>query len=289
MTRRVSVGSGGAQANGDSYEPAISADGRYVAFSSDASNLVAGDTNGATDVFVRDRVARRDPAGVGRSGRRPGQRRQLRPGDLRGRPVRGVRLGRVEPGGRRHQRRRRRVRAGPQVGQRDPAGVGRSGRRPGQQRQLRPGDLRGRPLRGVRLGGVEPGGRRHQRQPATCSCGTASGAGDPAGVGRSGRRPGQNNSYDPAISADGRYVAFSSTRRTWWPATPTHRRRVRAGPEAAGDPAGVGRSGRRPGQRPTASTRRSPRTAATWRSTRTRRTWWPATPTTPADVFVRDR
>ena len=34
--------------------PSISADGRYVAFTSNASNLVAGDTNGASDVFVRD-------------------------------------------------------------------------------------------------------------------------------------------------------------------------------------------------------------------------------------------
>src|SRR5207244_3314678 len=34
----------------------ISADGRFVAFESDASNLVAGDTNGALDIFVRDRV-----------------------------------------------------------------------------------------------------------------------------------------------------------------------------------------------------------------------------------------
>jgi uncharacterized repeat protein (TIGR01451 family) len=39
-----------------SWAPAISADGRYVAFSSDADNLVSGDTNGAEDVFVRDRL-----------------------------------------------------------------------------------------------------------------------------------------------------------------------------------------------------------------------------------------
>jgi Tol biopolymer transport system component len=56
-TARVSVSSTGAQANGNSGWPSISADGRYVAFSSEASNLVPGDTNGVTDIFVRDRVA----------------------------------------------------------------------------------------------------------------------------------------------------------------------------------------------------------------------------------------
>jgi hypothetical protein len=57
VTRRVSVGPAGQQANGNSFEPVISADGRFVAFRSLASNLVAGDTNGSYDVFVRDRVA----------------------------------------------------------------------------------------------------------------------------------------------------------------------------------------------------------------------------------------
>jgi Tol biopolymer transport system component len=52
-TTRVSVDSIGAQANGDSLYPAISSDGRYVAFTSGASNLVAGDTNSNSDVFVR--------------------------------------------------------------------------------------------------------------------------------------------------------------------------------------------------------------------------------------------
>jgi len=54
-TRRVSVGSAGIEGNRDSEEPAISAHGRFVAFTSDASNLVAGDTNRIADVFVHDR------------------------------------------------------------------------------------------------------------------------------------------------------------------------------------------------------------------------------------------
>ncbi len=57
-TERVSVGAAGAQADGTSFgHVSISADGRFVAFRSFAANLVADDTNGATDVFVRDRQA----------------------------------------------------------------------------------------------------------------------------------------------------------------------------------------------------------------------------------------
>ena len=55
QTTRVSVASDGTQGNSDSGSPSISADGRYVAFTSDASNLVSGDMNGVYDVFVHDR------------------------------------------------------------------------------------------------------------------------------------------------------------------------------------------------------------------------------------------
>ncbi|MBI4786749.1 MAG: PD40 domain-containing protein [Chloroflexi bacterium] len=55
QTTRESVRSNGAQSNHDSYFSSISGDGRYVAFSSFASNLVDGDTNNVADVFVRDR------------------------------------------------------------------------------------------------------------------------------------------------------------------------------------------------------------------------------------------
>src|SRR5437867_824550 len=55
-TERVSVASAGTQGNGSSLDPSISADGRFVAFSSVATNLVPGDTNGKEDVFVHDRL-----------------------------------------------------------------------------------------------------------------------------------------------------------------------------------------------------------------------------------------
>jgi len=50
--RRVSLTSAGEQANGDSTAPQISTDGGVITFQSDATNLVDGDTNGATDIFV---------------------------------------------------------------------------------------------------------------------------------------------------------------------------------------------------------------------------------------------
>jgi Tol biopolymer transport system component len=51
-TRRVSLAPEGGDANGPSDLAVISADGRTIAFASDASNLVAGDANGERDVFV---------------------------------------------------------------------------------------------------------------------------------------------------------------------------------------------------------------------------------------------
>ncbi len=54
ITTRVSVDSIGTQADKASSDPSLSADGLHVAFESDATNLVAGDTNGKTDVFVSD-------------------------------------------------------------------------------------------------------------------------------------------------------------------------------------------------------------------------------------------
>src|SRR5262249_51732122 len=62
QTERVSVDSSGAEGNGSSgydgvdFAAAITPDGRFVAFASFATNLVAGDTNGRVDLFVHDRT-----------------------------------------------------------------------------------------------------------------------------------------------------------------------------------------------------------------------------------------
>ena len=58
-TRRVSVRSNGKEANSSSFEPSISANGRIVAYTSNASNLVNGDTNNRADVFTYDRITRK--------------------------------------------------------------------------------------------------------------------------------------------------------------------------------------------------------------------------------------
>jgi Tol biopolymer transport system component len=62
-TELVSLSSCGEQGDDPSYSPCISADGRFVAFCSWADNLVADDTNGLLDAFVRDRLQRYDVSG----------------------------------------------------------------------------------------------------------------------------------------------------------------------------------------------------------------------------------
>ncbi len=58
-TTRISLSSKGKQGNGRSWHPAISADNRYVVFSSEASNLVPNDTNFSPDIFVHDRLTKK--------------------------------------------------------------------------------------------------------------------------------------------------------------------------------------------------------------------------------------
>ncbi|MEQ1739534.1 MAG: hypothetical protein ABL884_06465 [Methyloglobulus sp.] len=72
QTTRVSVSSNGAQGNSPSQNPSISANGRYVAFHSNASNLVNGDTNGGRDIFVHDRATgQTSRASISPSGAQP--------------------------------------------------------------------------------------------------------------------------------------------------------------------------------------------------------------------------
>lgn len=66
QTERISVSSNGQQGNSESVEPSVGADGRYVAFTSSASNLVHGDYMGSYDVFVRDsQTGRTEQASLG--------------------------------------------------------------------------------------------------------------------------------------------------------------------------------------------------------------------------------
>ena len=84
--------------------PALSADGRFVAFYSDATNLVQGDTNGV-DRRLRPRPqAGHHRAGERRAARPAGQRRQRHAGALGGRALRRLRLVRHQPRPGRHQR-----------------------------------------------------------------------------------------------------------------------------------------------------------------------------------------
>jgi len=55
-TELVSKASDGTQGNNQSYSPKITPDGRYILFSSTASNLVTNDTNGKNDIFVHDHI-----------------------------------------------------------------------------------------------------------------------------------------------------------------------------------------------------------------------------------------
>ena len=104
QTRRVSVGPDASPGNAGSFNPAMSADGRWVAFASRATDLVEGDTNGQEDIFVHDSLTGTTsrvslgPGGV------QANREQQRRGDQPRGPLRGLLLGRQQRGARRHQR-----------------------------------------------------------------------------------------------------------------------------------------------------------------------------------------
>ena len=100
---RVNLGPSEVQAqNGHSGSPSVSADGRFVAFTSAATNLVAGDGNSTSDVFVRDRQTATTirvsvAIGAGEANGSPSRRCRAWSGNQRRRAVRGVRIECVEP------------------------------------------------------------------------------------------------------------------------------------------------------------------------------------------------
>ncbi|MEZ4511877.1 MAG: hypothetical protein R3C62_08375 [Chloroflexota bacterium] len=53
---RISVNSSGVEGNGESYNPRISSNGRFITFTSNATNLVPNDTNNNGDVFVAEQI-----------------------------------------------------------------------------------------------------------------------------------------------------------------------------------------------------------------------------------------
>ena len=208
-TERVSVDSSGIQGNGDTDDPSISADGRYVAFASFASNLVPGDTNGAsTSSSTTARRARPSASASTRPG--AGERRAPEALDLRRRPLRGVRRATPptsSPGTRTassdvfvHDR---------QTGTTERVSVDSAGNQ-GNDDSCDPVDLRRRPLRGVRERRHQPRPGRHERRLRRLRPRPPDRR-DRARQRRLGRGPGQRQRREyPSISADGRFVAFDS-------------------------------------------------------------------------------
>ena len=67
-TLRLTFGLNGQEADGNSSTPAVSGDGRHIAYTSDATNLVPGDTNGFTDIFVYNRLTKKTERASVRTG-----------------------------------------------------------------------------------------------------------------------------------------------------------------------------------------------------------------------------
>jgi Tol biopolymer transport system component len=132
----VSTNPSGKAVDGNSDDPSVSADGRYVAFTSDAADVVPGDTNDDLDVFVRDVVAGTTAPRVGLERRDAGGVLQLGPLAQRRRPARGLRLPRAGTRHGRHQPHRRHLPARPRHRQHHQGVVG--ARRRGRQRPQRP-------------------------------------------------------------------------------------------------------------------------------------------------------
>ena len=101
-TTLVSVSSAGVKGDSGGWLPTFSADGRFVSFNSESTNLVPNDTNGRIDLFVRDLLSNQTTrVSVGTGGTQANST-DLPGGAERRRPLRALRVGRIQPGGRRH-------------------------------------------------------------------------------------------------------------------------------------------------------------------------------------------
>ncbi len=160
-TTRVSVSSGDAQGDGASSDASVTHDGRFIAFTSGATNLVVGDTNGHYDVFVHDRITGETERVSVSSGGAQGDAPQLPPLDQRGWPLRRLLHERIDPGGGGLQRSRRCLRSRPGE-QPDPAGERVQQWAGGRLAERSALDQRRWPLHRLLLQLLESGGRRHQ-------------------------------------------------------------------------------------------------------------------------------
>ncbi len=218
---RVSVATDGTQGNGDSEDPAISADGRYVAFESDASNLVPGDTIAAATCSCAT-CGRAPPGGSAWPATAPRPTATAIPGDQRRRALRGLRVVRVEPGPRLHEPQQGGM---PDVFVRDlRSGTTRRVSVAGDGTQANAAAMS---RRSAPTGATWPSSRaRRTWCPATRTRHDVfvrdlrSGTTRRVDVASDGTQ-GNARAATPAISADGRYVAFARSRRTWCPATRT--------------------------------------------------------------------
>ena len=206
---RVSTDANGDQGNGDSYDPSISADGRYVAFISYASNLVPGDTNGTYDVFVQGPADRRHHPRLDRREWQPGERLQHPAEHFGRRALCGVPKLCHQPRARRHQRHLRRVRAGtcrPAPSRASPS-TRTATRETTASTSLRAFRPTGATWRSQLASNLVPGDTNGTYDVFVKDLQT--GAITRVSTDANGGQ-GNANSYTPSISADGRYVAFTS-------------------------------------------------------------------------------
>ena len=167
----AATGGGGNGRSGHGGSSGVSAHGRYVLFSSAATDLVA---RRHQRPGRRLRPRHRDEPYDARLGRRewcPGQRREPARIDLGRRPVRRVRLARLEPVPRRHQQLLRRLPAR-SADRTHHLGLGRP-QRPGRPRRVLPGHLGRRPPRGVRVATRRTSCPATPTTPRTSSSGTS--------------------------------------------------------------------------------------------------------------------